>query len=378
MDDKPSSFLIQEPAKSIKASPSDIRRNNRSLLFSLLFPNHQYSRAELGRKSGLSKVAVSDVISEMLNDGLVRETRQEAPTGSTRKAKRGTLLGIDTTLLRIISVDLSQTHLIQGTVTDLLGTPLTRAETALSESRGVEPEAIAELIKRLAHGVRHIIGVGVAVPGVVQNGIIRRSAELGWEDFNLRSQLEELLDLSVYVFNDTMSSMFTERTYGQSGPNLLFVKLDRGIGSATLIDDGVIVGENHAGGEIGHISVDVNGPACRCGKKGCLEALIGVQALRNRMEGKSLEERLAILSGAGQLLANALSMPIGLFDMKDVCIFGPPDIVNDTFCQAAQEYVDKTTYSTFRGSTRIRRCQCGLDATLKGSAIAVVRQHLAR
>ena len=75
-----------------KASPADVRRKNRQLIFRLLFPTNQYSRAELGRRTGLSRVAVSDVVGRMLEEGLLRETGQ-APSGG--KGKRGTLLSID-------------------------------------------------------------------------------------------------------------------------------------------------------------------------------------------------------------------------------------------------------------------------------------------
>ena len=69
-----------------KASPADVRRKNRQLIFRLLFPTNQYSRAELGRRTGLSRVAVSDVVGRMLEEGLLRETGQ-APSGG--KGKRG-------------------------------------------------------------------------------------------------------------------------------------------------------------------------------------------------------------------------------------------------------------------------------------------------
>ena len=87
-----------------KAPPADVRRKNRQLIFRLLFPTNQYSRAELGRRTGLSRVAVSDVVGRMLEEGLLRETGQ-APSGG--KGKRGTLLSIDIDRLRIISIDRS-------------------------------------------------------------------------------------------------------------------------------------------------------------------------------------------------------------------------------------------------------------------------------
>ena len=112
-----------------QGSPADVRRKNRQLIFRLLFPTNQYSRAELGRRTGLSRVAVSDVVGRMLEEGLLRETGQ-APSGG--KGKRGTLLSIDIDRLRIISIDLTQEHLLHGAVTNLLGQPLRHAEVTLN------------------------------------------------------------------------------------------------------------------------------------------------------------------------------------------------------------------------------------------------------
>ena len=152
-----------------KASPADVRRKNRQLIFRLLFPTNQYSRAELGRRTGLSRVAVSDVVGRMLEEGLLRETGQ-APSGG--KGKRGTLLSIDIDRLRIISIDLTQEHLLHGAVTNLLGQPLRHAEVTLNTGSFVSVDVIIELIeKMLGMSDGEVIGIGVSSPGVVDNGV---------------------------------------------------------------------------------------------------------------------------------------------------------------------------------------------------------------
>ena len=113
-----------------------------------------------------------------------------------------------------------------------------------------------------------------------------------------------------------------------------------------LIDDVPVVGENHAGGEIGHISIDPEGPPCPCGKRGCLERLISSPVLEARMR-EYAGSRQTILEQAGVHLANALAMPVGMLDITDICVYGPPDIVNSDFINAAQRYLDQTTASSF-------------------------------
>lgn len=364
------------PDRGSKASPADVRRTNRSLIFGLLFPDHQYSRAELGRRTGLSRVAVSDVVNSMLECGLLRENGQEDSGG---KGKRGTLLSVDPTRLHIISIDMSQPYLIQGIVTNLIGEPVKRAETTLSAIDHVTVDTINSIIETLLDGPHNVIGIGIAAPGVVDDaGVVRRSTRLGWDNLDLRTPIEQRFSLPVSVDNDAVAAMLTERFFGKGGPNMLFVRISRGIGGAVLIDDAPVVGEYHAGGEIGHISLDPQGPPCACGKRGCLERLISATSLRARMQHASPQECTRILRQAGVYLATALSMPVGLLDMADVCVYGQADIVNDSFLSAAQQQFDRLTGSSFHTRTVIRRCQCGGDITMRGEAISVLHDYLER
>ncbi|NEG54403.1 ROK family transcriptional regulator [Bifidobacterium platyrrhinorum] len=367
----------QATGRQTKASPSDVRRMNRSLIFDLLFPSTPRSRAELSRLTGLSRVAVSDVVNDMLDEGLIRESGHEMnPSG---KGKRATLLTIDPMRLHVIVVDLSQDNLIQGAVTDLLGIPQDHMEVTLEPGRRIDADAIVQLVDQLRADVDDgtVIGIGVAAPGVISDGVVRTSTALDWHDVDLKGAIESRFTIPVTVVNDVVGSMFTERFFGEAGPNLLFVKLDRGIASATLIDDVPVVGVHHAGGEIGHISLDPDrGEPCPCGKRGCMETIIAAPALRARMKASGLRDRRPLIAEAGSYLASALAMPVGLLDLEDVCVYGPADIVNSTFLDAAQERFDAMTASTFRGRTRIRRCQCGPGLVMRGAAIAAVLRHL--
>lgn len=371
-------FGIASPAdeRTAKASPADVRRTNRQLIFSLLFPSNQYSRAELGRRTGLSRVAVSDVVGQMLEEGLLRETGQ-APSGG--KGKRGTLLSIDIDRLRIISIDLTQEHLLHGAVTNLLGQPLRHAETTLSTGTAVTVDVIIELIeKMLAMSDGEVIGIGISSPGVVDDGVVRSSTLRDWHNLDLATPVSEHFGIDVTVSNDATAAMLTERFFGQGGPNMLFVRIESGIGSSILLSDTPVIGELHAAGEIGHISIDLNGPQCPCGKRGCLETMISANALEHQLAGVSTDQRHGILARAGRYLGQALAMPVGLLDMADVCVYGKPSIINDTFIDAAQSYLDAATSSSFHKHTVVRRCECGPDITVQGEAVAMVFRYLTR
>lgn len=371
------SLPLRSPGRTTKASPSDVRRLNRSLIFNLLFPASRYSRAQLGRMTGLSRVAVSDVVAGMLDEGLIRENGHVSPV--TGKGKRAMLLSVDTTRLRIISIDLAQPHLVQGALTDLLGNPLQHMESALGPDVRVDADTIVQLVDQLTADLDmgSLVGIGVAVPGVVRGGVVSESTALGWRDVDLKTVLETRFTVPVTIANNVMCTMLTERFFGQAGPNLVFVKIGHGIGSATLINDVPVIGEQHAGGEIGHISPDPeHGPLCPCGKRGCMERVISAGVLRERMIGADETKRTAIIREAGEYFASAMAMPVGLLDISDVCVYGPADVVNDTFLEAAQRRLDAMTLSKFHDRASIRRCQCGAEATLRGAAVVVVLHHL--
>ena len=298
------------PGQSGKASPADARRTNRSLIFSLLFPDVQLSRAELGRRTGLSRVAVSDVVNSMLSCHLLRENGRESNGG---KGKRGTLLSVDPDTLHIISIDLSQPHLIQGEATNLLGEPVMHVEHALRAVNHVDFDTINEVITPLHAATQNVIGIGLAMPGVVDgNGLVKRSTLLGWRNVDVRTPIERRFSLPVTVNNDATAAMFTERLFGKGGPNMMFVRLRRGVGGAVLLGDVPVFGENHAGGEIGQISA---GPSVRLRQArvprtpGLGDLAARTAAAQRRTDAREHPARGRHLSGHGAVHARGTAGP---------------------------------------------------------------------
>jgi predicted NBD/HSP70 family sugar kinase len=250
-------------------------------------------------------------------------------------------------------------------------------EHALRAVNHVDFDTINEVITPLHAATQNVIGIGLAMPGVVDgNGLVKRSTLLGWRNVDVRTPIERRFSLPVTVNNDATAAMFTERLFGKGGPNMMFVRLRRGVGGAVLLGDVPVFGENHAGGEIGHISLDPQGPPCACGKRGCLERLVSATSLHARLQRSDERMRASILREAGTYLGTALSMPVGLLDLADVCVYGQSDIVNDTLLSAAQAQLDLLTGSSFHTRTIIRRCECEGEITLRGEALSVLHDYL--
>ena len=225
-------------------------------------------------------------------------------------------------------------------------------------------------------------GVGIGVPGPVLNSSVVPivCANLGgWGERNVSAQLSGLLDgLRVLVGNDANVAALGEIWMGcaKGCRSAVMVTLGTGVGGGVIVNGRIIEGAHGAGGEIGHISLDPQGPPCACGKRGCLERLVSATSLHARLQRSDERMRASILREAGTYLGTALSMPVGLLDLADVCVYGQSDIVNDTLLSAAQAQLDLLTGSSFHTRTIIRRCECEGEITLRGEALSVLHDYL--
>ena len=372
-------FLMPAMSAGAKTNPADVRINNRMAIFSLLFPYNTFSRAQLSRQTGLSGVAASGIVSELIDHHFLQESgKQSASDTTARRGKKGTLVSIDDNHWNIISIDLSEPYLIKGAVTNLLGQTAARAEHPVSSPKDINPEDVEALCEELLESCgRHALGIGVAAPGIVDcAGTIISAPNFGWNDLKLGSILHERFHLPAFIDNDANAAMLAERFYGQGTSNTLFLQIVNGIGASLLIDDLTVLGTHHAAGEIGHVVVKEGGPACVCGKHGCLEAMYSVDALRARIT--SGEDRATVLAEAGRGLGHALAMPCCMLDIDDVAVYGPPDVINDLLIEPMKDTLNEISSFPWRPPITVRRSQGGNDIVLRGESIAVLQTMLQR
>ena len=359
-----------------KADPTDARAGNRSMIFDMLFPENRMSRASLGKATGLSRTSLSDISSEMIDEGLLYELGTEAAQG---RGKPGTILAIDPERVRLACVDLSQPCVATGATLDLRAKVLNRRETVFSSGEEPGPDDVMDLVRQLVQVAGgKVRGIGIAVPGVVSpSGTVISSSNLHWDNISIRDIIEAEFGIPTYVDNDTNAALTTERFLGHGGENLIFVQLTRGVGASTLINDAIVRGDDSSAGEIGHIVIDPNGPRCECGKHGCLETFVSATALEAAMR-KDPTSRLSLLTSAGARLGRALTMPVSLLNIHDIVIYGPPEIVGDVFLDACRNEVARLSSNHFSRGISIRRCEQGADATLRGIGIMSIRRMAGR
>lgn len=358
-----------------KISSSDIRENNINMIFSLLFPSRQLSRVELGKQTGLSRMAVSEVTAEMMADGIIREVGEDHRTG---RGKRSTIMSIDTAHWRVCAVDLSNPFIVKGALIDLCGRIVERIEIPKDDSHNVTVDDVIEALDQVRSMTDlPILGMGIAVPGIVDNdGTVIRAVHFGWKNIALGALLEERYELPVLVNNSTDVALLAEQCFGAQSPNAMLIKIGQGIGVSLSLNSEIIEGEHHMAGEIGHVVIDPNGPECVCGKRGCLEAFLAAPRLE-RMIADAPERRTEILARAGQTLGRVMAVPTGLLDIQDISVYGP-SLVGEAFLGAMGEELASALASEYRTMPNIRRCQQGEDLTLRGEGINVIQHCLSR
>ena len=266
------------------------REINRQIALNLVRANQPISRADLARLMGVRRGAITRLVDDLLGTGLV----VEGAKGESKGGRKPMHLYIETRHRCAMAVDIaaSRTSIL---ITDLLGQPLI---DVIEFATGPRPEALVEelvaTVRRLrAHepGFGEWFGIGVAVSGMVDldSGRLRFSPTLGWRDVDLRGPLEAATGVPVVVENSCKACVLAQvwavrGDVPQDGP-VAFVNVSDGVGVGVAVDGKLLRGTHNLAGEYGHVTMDLRGPLCSCGRRGCWEALVSKRATIARYLG---------------------------------------------------------------------------------------------
>jgi predicted NBD/HSP70 family sugar kinase len=348
------------------SQPADlalVRELNERIVLSLIRQEGSISRAELARRSNLSRSTVSSIIAALLASDLVRETG----TGDSHGGRRPIMIEFNYQSSFVVGIELGNTTLTV-LLTDLAATVLRRAQRPLAITAGPEiciPQVIDLFNTTLAAAnvpYGKIVGVGVGVPGPLafaSGRPIRPPAMPGWHDVPLRALLEDALGLRVFLENDSNLGALAEHRWGaaQGWHNVAYLYLGgAGIGAGLILDGRLYRGDIGAAGEIGHLMVEEDGPACRCGSFGCLEAVAGATALLGRARASGLScntiEEIVELAQHGEAKAVALiesaGEPLGVAVASILNMLNPGCVVIGGSLAAAGDLLFRPLWATMR------------------------------
>ncbi|MDQ0893123.1 ROK family transcriptional regulator [Agromyces ramosus] len=357
-----------------KVLPEYARGHNRSLVLQMLYRNGGQSRADLARASALTKVTVSDLVAEMLAEGLVVETRQRTSTGPGKPAVE---LDIARDRWQVVAVDLSDAEKFDGAVLDLDGGLIARISVPRGGAMGAAAlETAFELVDELrARATAPVLGIGVGSPGIVDlDGAVLSAPNLDWTNVPMRAALAERTGLPVHVANDANAASLAEHSFGGATHDLLLLKVGHGVGAAVLANGRLVHGRRFAAGEIGHVVVGTDaGPLCACGRSGCLEAWIAVPRLEARLaEASGADAADEVLRETGRRLGYALAPVVGALGLTDVIVSGPPHLLDGVLLDAAREALKSRLLPVFFDGLELRLTEQGPDIVLRGALVLVL------
>ncbi|RXZ78770.1 ROK family transcriptional regulator [Paenibacillaceae bacterium] len=261
-----------------------IKRQNRLTVFEIIKTQNPISRAMIAKQTGMSPTTVSRIVGELIEQGYILESEQV----SEGLGRKSTLLGLVDASVSSIGVELDRHSLSVGIV-DLQGNLVhsERQARGVEEQPAVTMERIAallnDMLERNIVQRKHIVGIGVGLPGIVNNdsGVVVFSVQLGWKNVPLATMLEELTGLKVNVDNELKVKALAEHLKGSAigSSRTALLGFGNGVGSALIVEGEIYRGEMNSAGEIGHTTVDPNGTLCECGKAGCLQSYITIHSL---------------------------------------------------------------------------------------------------
>ncbi|MER6128522.1 ROK family transcriptional regulator [Streptomyces sp. NPDC001795] len=268
----------------------DLRRGNRAEVLRRLYFGGPMSRFELGPVTGLSSGSISNVVAELVADGLVEEAGSVDSDGGRPR----TLLRVAPAGGHMIGVDVGETR-VRVELFDLALTELARTERPLEHQRydvevivGHIRDGIAEVLAATELAPERLLGVGIGVPGIVartpDRGAVVHGQTIGWDAVPLESLLRSTCRLpdSVPYFIDNGAKTLGQAEMwfgaGRGAHTAVVILFGSGVG-ACLVTEEVSSGRAV---EWGHLTVRVRGRRCRCGALGCLEAYAGAEALLDR------------------------------------------------------------------------------------------------
>jgi predicted NBD/HSP70 family sugar kinase len=366
-----------------KVLPEHARGHNRSLVLQTLYRSGERSRADLARETGLTRVTVSDLVAELLSEGLVIELGQRE---SARPGKPAVLLDINRSAHQIVGVDLSDHDRLRGAVMDLDARVVASAEVMLDVdgSPATGDDALAKvdaLVDRLvASATAPILGVGVGSPGVVDlSGTILTAPNLGWSDLALQQHLTARTGLPVVVANDANAAALAEHTYGGAAGDMMLIRVGHGIGAGLLVAGALVYGSHFAAGEIGQVMVGTDrGLETTYDRDQVLEHWLSVPQLQRgiREAEAAGADATPLLREAGQRLGIALAPVVGALNLSEIVLSGPTELLDGPLAQATVHTLRNRTMAQNHADLSLRMTTQGQDIVLRGAAVLVLSGRL--
>jgi predicted NBD/HSP70 family sugar kinase len=382
---------------------------NRRLILEQIRRRKSISRSEIVDATGLSKAAVSSIVAELMEAGLVEESGSQ----STAIGRPRILLSLIPSAAYAIGAELTNQE-CRVILTDLRAEPVARfVQPVTSTDLSVETllDILQSAVEQVTEGIdpELILALGLCVPGIVDpaTGQVAFSVLLPWRNVALGQLVAQRFAYPVAVFSRGNAATWGERWYGagQTAVNMLYVRVGTGIVGGLVINGQPYLGQGFGAGELGHITVQPDGALCRCGNQGCLATVATVDALLSRASQLLRENRenpfwarvhgdlnsltlediiwgaeannpvaLQTLAEIGRWLAIAIASAINLLNLDMVIIGGPLEQAGEKLLAPLRAELSQRALPTHLARVEVVPSALQEDAPSIGAASLVLHE----
>lgn len=380
-----------------KVSHSSMRKNNRLLVVKMIKDLGPISRADISRKTGLTKSTVSEIVSYFMDMGIVREVGAKSKYGVGR---RGILLDMDSEEFLIIGYDVGTIN-SRVILTNLKGEIIKkkRFKTARGEKK-IMGQIEKKIFEIAGEDWDKVVEIGFGVPGMVdyRTGMIIHSPNLGLKNFPFLKVIAEKIDKRVVMEHNVKLMMVAEMEYGSAKrySNVLLINIGPGIGSSFVSEGHLVRGSRNFSGEIGHINVVPDGDVCRCGRRGCLEtvsAAWGIVKQYEKRSGEKMEDiygsdvvadrarsgdanAIEVFRDAGRYLGRVLAYTANILDPEAILIGGGLSKSWDLMEECLRSEFEKHVIPPLQGKIDISISDLGEYSTAMGASTIAVEDFI--
>lgn len=363
---------------------SDYKKVNRGLVMKMIATGRCSTRADLTRSTGLSKMAISNIVSELIRQDLLVET-ETARVEELGRSPGRLALSPDAPKVVGLLIDRGRCEAVLCS----LDLKVLRRETAAMEN--ISQEQLIHLVYQLLDMVLYnrvdVVAIGIASIGPISaraGKILKPFFFYDIHDVEIVRIVEERYHLPVFFDHDNQSAILAESLYGngQGYNDVLFVGISDGVGCGILSDGQLFCNRNGLPPELGHISVDFKGQPCQCGRRGCIETYLRTPELLKKLryhtgkyytyeqfcalEGNEQVER--ILTSAVRRLAEAIVSVVNILNSELILLGNDSVYWPDRYLQILEDTINELRFVDWDQRVLVKRAYFMRDAPLLGAA----------
>lgn len=344
---------------------TEIKQYNRNLIMELLIRKSPISRIELSKITGLSKMTVTNIINEMTEEGIVEEAGSE----ETAVGRKPIALKIKPGAKLFAGVYISRDY-VYAVIGDLCGEIVKQERAKTPHSAEKLVKAVFTLLDKIIMPEVQVIGVSAVGPIDYREGVILNPPNFGGiKNIDIVRLLQERYSRKTVLDKDMNASALAEWLFGKARyeSDYLYVGVTNGIGAAIMSRDRIYRGATGFGGELGHVTVDINGKKCSCGNNGCLELYASIK------EGKAFN-----LEKSCRYLAAGLVTLINLFDPSVIYLGHDIAKEGDRAASLLQNEINERYISREKKNVSVRISKFGEYAPVYGSVAVAVCEYIGK